>query len=55
MNSESREKIVEFDRYCLTCLSKDKKEDEDPCEECLANSTNLDSHKPIHYIYNGPA
>ena len=49
MNSESREKIVEFDKYCPTCKSKDVPNGEEPCEECLCNPTNIDSHKPINY------
>ena len=51
MNSESREKIVDFDKYCPTCKHKEvkDKEGEEPCEECLSSPTNLDSHKPVKY------
>ena len=46
---EARYKIVHFDEYCKTCQFKDKKEDETPCDECLAQPVNLHSHKPVKY------
>lgn len=51
MNSESREKIVDFDQYCdpAKCKHYPTIEGEEPCEECLSNPTNLDSHKPVKY------
>ena len=42
-------KLVDFDRYCPTCKYKDLKENEDPCDECLAMGANLYSHKPVKY------
>ena len=42
-------KIVYFDEYCLTCKHKDLPESDDPCDECLCNPANIDSHKPIKY------
>lgn len=42
-------KIVEFDKYCKTCLHKDKKETEDPCYECLMEGENVNSHKPVRW------
>lgn len=42
-------KEVYFDQYCKTCVSKDKKEYEDPCDECLSEPVNLYSHKPVNY------
>lgn len=42
-------KEVYFYEYCETCKYKDLKENEEPCEECLSEPTNLYSHKPIKY------
>ena len=52
---ESQERIVEFEKYCLTCEHKACKDDEEPCNECLQNPTNMDSRKPVNYKYGGPA
>ena len=42
-------KEVYFSQYCVTCKHKDLKEEEDPCDECLSNPSNEDSHKPVRY------
>ena len=42
-------KEVRFDQYCKKCKHCNKKEDEEPCDECLNNPTNLYSHKPINF------
>ena len=42
-------KEVDFHTYCAKCEHKNKKEDETPCDECLANPVNLYSHKPVKY------
>lgn len=42
-------KEVYFDQYCKTCKHKKAKESEDPCDECLTNTTNAYSHKPVNY------
>ena len=42
-------KIVDFSAYCKTCVHKDKKEDEEPCCDCLDESVNVNSHKPVRY------
>lgn len=42
-------KEVDFNKYCKTCVYSDTKESEDPCDECLANPMNEDSHKPVMY------
>lgn len=44
---ENTYKEVYFNQYCKTCKYADYNEDEDPCDECLAESVNLYSHKPI--------
>ena len=45
----NEDKIVRYDRYCKTCLNKDLKQDEEPCNECLNNPTNGYSRKPVKY------
>lgn len=47
INYENKE--VYFDQYCKTCVNKDKKDHEDPCNECLDHLVNLHSHKPVKY------
>lgn len=42
-------KEVKFEQYCKKCKHYNKKEDEEPCDECLSNPTNLYSHKPINF------
>lgn len=42
-------KEVRFDHYCKTCQHYNKREDEDPCYECLDQGWNEDSHRPINY------
>ena len=48
MNNDGT-KIVEFDKYCKTCAHKDVKEQDEPCCDCLAETVNLNSHKPVKY------
>ena len=42
-------KEVYFNIYCKTCEHKEKPGTYDPCNECLANPCNTDSHKPVCY------
>lgn len=42
-------KEVYFDQYCKKCKYKDVKENEEPCDECISEPTNLNSHKPVKY------
>lgn len=43
------EKIVNFDHYCPKCKYYRTEETEDPCDECLSNPTNEDSHEPVSF------
>ena len=43
-------KIVHFDEYCKTCVSKDRKEHEEPCCHCLDEPVRPNSHKPAKYV-----
>ena len=47
INTETKE--VYFGTYCKTCVHKDKKEHEEPCDYCLDNPMNSESHKPVKY------
>ena len=40
---------VLFDIYCPLCKHWGKKEDEYPCDECLNEGVNTDSHKPLKW------
>ena len=42
-------KEVYFDRYCKSCKYFYLKESKDPCNDCLANPGNTDSHMPLYY------
>lgn len=42
-------KEVYFHEYCKSCKHKEVKENEEPCDECLSEPTNLNSHKPLNY------
>ena len=46
---ESVDKIVMFHLYCGTCKYKNVKETDEPCNECLTNTTNVYSHVPTKY------
>lgn len=43
------EKEVRFDIYCKDCKYEDKKENEDPCWDCLTETVNQDSKKPVYF------
>ncbi len=43
------QKICYFERYCSMCKFFKKKEDEDPCCDCLNGTTNSFSRKPIFF------
>lgn len=46
---EDTYKIVHFDKYCDKCMHANKKECEEPCDECLMHSINLCTHKPVKF------
>lgn len=43
------EKEVYFDQYCKSCKHRGLKESKDPCNDCLAEPSNTNSHKPMNY------
>lgn len=42
------EKIVNFE-FCTSCKNRNKEEYEDPCDACLNEPVNTDSHRPMYY------
>lgn len=42
-------KEVYFNDYCKKCKHEKKKETEEPCNECLGEPTNWNSHRPVKY------
>ena len=42
-------KEVYFNKYCKDCKHINVDGDKDPCNECLTNSVNLYSHKPVNF------
>lgn len=51
MDDEYKE--VDFFQYCPTCKHKDINEVEDPCNECMDEGWNVESHKPVRWEENG--
>lgn len=45
----NEEKEVYFDQYCTSCKHHGLKESKDPCNYCLAEPRNTNSHKPMNY------
>ena len=50
--AESHEKIVNFE-LCKFCKYWGCPESAEPCSECLDNSTNVDSQRPIYFKDTG--
>ena len=46
---ENNTKIVDFHKYCKTCKHSKKKDNEDPCDECLDNPTNTNTSRPVNW------
>ncbi|MBP5598426.1 MAG: hypothetical protein J6Y02_23870 [Pseudobutyrivibrio sp.] len=47
------DKIVKFDEWCHKCKHWKEYEGDDPCNECLNDSVNVDSHKPTKFDGTG--
>lgn len=47
-----KKKEVYFHQYCKTCIYWQNNEAEYPCDYCLENGSNIDSHKPVYYKKN---
>ena len=46
---ETIDKEVYFDKYCPRCKFFKVEEWDDPCDLCLENPSNTNSHKPYFY------
>ena len=46
---DNNQKEVYFWEYCKTCKYADTVETDDPCNECLNNPSNENSHKPVRW------
>lgn len=42
-------KEVYFHEYCKKCKHRDLKEKDFPCDECISEPLNLNSHRPVKY------
>ena len=42
-------KEVDFHRYCESCKHRVKKETEEPCSECLEETVNANTSKPVRW------
>lgn len=42
-------KEVWYDEYCKNCVHWQLTEAEEPCDECLNEPVNEDSHKPLYF------
>lgn len=42
-------KEVLFGKFCPECEFAEKSENEEPCDECLEQFYNQDSHKPVKF------
>ena len=50
---ENNQKEAWFWMYCKHCKYAKTPESEDPCDECLVEGANENSHKPVNYIWDG--
>ncbi len=46
---ESNDKEVYFGLYCKTCKNEALPESEEPCNSCLEEPVNTDSHRPVNW------
>lgn len=46
-------KIVAFEKYCKQCKYEFTKEEDEPCFNCLINSVNVNSRKPVNFKEKG--
>ena len=51
---QERTKEVRFDIYCKSCEHWTTSASNDPCNDCLGQPSNGDSHVPVYYKKAGP-
>lgn len=42
-------KEVYFHEYCKKCKHEKNKETDEPCNECMENPINWNTHRPVKY------
>jgi hypothetical protein len=42
-------KEVYFHRYCKTCQHEKVEDTDEPCDECMSEPINLNTHRPVKY------
>lgn len=47
--NENGEKFVNFRLYCPKCKSYEVDGEKEPCNECLMNTVNMYSTKPVNF------
>lgn len=52
---DDKYKEVYFEKYCNKCAHRRKAENEYPCDECLSNGVNVNSHRPTYFTKGGSA
>lgn len=52
MDSQSYKEVY-FHKYCKSCKHKKAAETDKPCDECLGEPINLDTHRPVYYEEKG--
>lgn len=50
VNGPYHTKEVYYSEWCKNCKYRDLDETHDPCNECLTQGWNMDSHRPINYV-----
>lgn len=50
---QQSEKEVYFDKFCKKCKHEKVEETEAPCYECLGETTNWNTHRPVKYEEKG--
>ena len=49
MEEDNNTKEVYFSQYCSDCEFEYTPEENPPCDDCLAEPMNINSHKPTHF------
>lgn len=52
MSDLIQKKLVDFEKYCKKCKYWETKEEDDPCNYCMTQNYNDNSHIPVSY--DGP-
>lgn len=50
MEITNQQHEVSFGDYCDKCKHYALDEDQEPCDECLANPVNVNSRKPLYFV-----